>query len=267
MAGPNGNKSFATYAFPGVYEPSSLSAHKDDGNGKGFEWLDSTPQNHDSTPTITHGNTASWDTTGRLPGGSRIDGKGWYEYDSDNGSMYTNWGNTGSEHTTIISVGGNQGLWLCCGSSYEQTGVGFEMKRKRLDSNSNNNNASQHCIYLKRWGIEFVRRESGTTKFWASDTLNSNGNFNGANGTTSNSIWQYYFYQKKFSGMNIGHEYVVRRLWFNFKTNSGSGTANGEVKIYNCRAYHDMHAGNNTGNRWWKPPYRPYNDRGRLYLT
>ena len=269
MAGTNGNTSFSTHEFPSQYEPSSLEGdHKNDGSGKGFEWMDSGVTHHNSPPTITHGDKTSWSTYGRYSHGSSKSGTGWYNKDATKGSVKTNWGVTGSKHTSIISVGGNQGLWLACGTSYEQTGVGFEMRRTRTDSSSNNNNAKQHCIFLRRWGVEFVQRNGSSTKFWSSNTLNTDGNFNG--GTASGStITQYYFYQHYWKqGFSADYNWVVKRLWFNLATKDGSYTSDAttDVYIYNCRAYHDMHAGSNGKNRWWKPAWRSLSDRGKVIL-
>jgi hypothetical protein len=263
------NAKHVTVPFPYQYEPSTSGAHGNDGDGKGFEWMDSGFSYHNNCPTITHGNKDGWSTYGLYNNyGTSKRGSGWYAKDPWNNCVRVNWGDCGSKHTSIISIGGNQGLWLPVGGSYEHTGVGFKVWRHRNDSNKNNNNAEQHCIHLRRWGVEFIKRADNTTKFWSSPGIAYHGGF-GSQGTTessSSNIWEYLYYKMMFKDTGLGHDYVVKRLWFNLATKNGNyaNNANTNFDIHFCRAYHDMHGSSNTGNRWIKPKWRSLSDRNKF---
>ena len=66
-------------------------------------------------------------------------------------------------------------------------GFGFEIKVHRTDSTSpDNNNAEQHCIFLKRYGLELRGRSStSSAKFWSLPVLATGGKLGG--GTVSGS--------------------------------------------------------------------------------
>ncbi len=261
------NKSFKVYDFPAQYEPSNLDQHKNDGSGKGIEVLKPTVTHYSSPPTITHGNTSSWSNYSRVSN-ARKDGSGWHSKNYKNGSIYTNWGKTGSKHTEIFRVGADSGYWWSIGSSYENTGVGFEMCRRRIDSTSNNNNAKQHCIFLKRWGIEFISRSGSTTKFWSSGVLNTDGNFNGG-WVEDGKLTQYYFYKHYFKDGFNDSNYVVKALWFNTAVKDGNyvNDATTSLYLYNMRFYHDMHAGNNGKNGWLRTAWRSLGNRANPFVT
>ena len=270
MAGSNGNKSFKVYDFPPRYEPGSLDQHKSDGSGKGIEVLKPTVKHHSSSPSITHGTKTSWSSYSRVSQ-AKNQGTGWHNKAYKSGSIYTNWGATGSKHTEIFSVGADSGYWWTIGKSYEHTGIGIEMCRQRTDSNSNNNNAQQHCIFLKRWGIEFIKRDSSTTKFWSSGVLNTDGNFNGST-TVDGKLTQFYFYQHYFKNGFYDSDYIVKALWFNTATKDGSytGDATTNLYLYNMRFYHDMHANDNngsSGNGWLRTAWRTLGDRNKPFVT
>jgi hypothetical protein len=261
------NKAFKTYEFPPTYKPGNLDQHKNDGSGKGIEVLKPTVSHHSSSPSITHGNTSSWSNYSRISSAGKR-GDGWHNKNYKNGSIYTNWGTSGSKHTEIFRVGADSGYWWTIGSTYEHTGVGFEMVRIRKDSNENNNNAKQHAIFLKRWGVEFIKRDSGATKFWSSSVLNTDGNFNGGS-VEGGHLTQYYFLQHYFQSSWSDKDYVVKALWFNTASQDTSkvGEAETDLHIYNMRFYHHMHQSDNTRNRWVRPAWRSLDNRNKLFLT
>ena len=257
-------KSHNTRDFPETYKPLNVDQHKDGVNkGKAFDAIDSGVSHHSSPPTINYGDKSGWSTYSRISNAGKK-GVGWHSLRHEDGSVHTNWGSTGSKHTEIFRVGGNHGNWLTIGSSDFITGCGFEMRRKRTDSSSNNNNAQQHCIFLKRWGVEFGQRAGGSTKFWSSGVLNTDGNFNG--GTTSGStISQYYYYRTSFNDYFRDSDYVVKALWFNTAAKDGSytGTATTDLWIFNFQLYHEMRGARNVNNRWLKPAWRSWGDRNK----
>lgn len=261
------NKEFKTYPFPPAYEPTTLDGHKDDGSGKGIEVLKPTVAHYSSPPTITHGTTASWSNYSRLSN-ANSQGTGWHSKDRKTGSIKTNWGSSGTKHTEIFRVGADSGYWWTIGSAYEHTGIGFEMCRQRLDSNDNNNNAEQHCIFLKRFGIEFIQRNGSTTKFWSSAVLNTDGNFNGGS-IVDGKLTQFYYYRHAFKSAFSDPSYVVKALWFNTASKDGSwaGNATTDLFIYNMRFYHDMHSSSNSGNRWLRNGWRTLGNRDKVMIT
>lgn len=256
-----------TVSFPAPYEPGSLTSHKDDGGGKYIgKAIDTNVKSMASAPTITHGSTSSWKDFGLLYS-MGTGGGGIFEKTYSAGNVGGSWGATGSKHSEIIKVGGNHGMYLATGTQYEHTGIGFELFRRRTDSDKNNNNAERHCIFLRRWGVELVSRTSGSTRFWSSSELDTNGLFGGGSSTGSGKRWEYKFYKMMFKDVTgFAHEsYTTKALWFNFTTKDGSyvGDATTEVKVYNCRFYHDFHSAYNSGNSWIKPAYRAYADRNK----
>ena len=259
------NSKHVACPFPAAYKPTSLNSHLSDGSGKKIVCIDSGTTHYNSPPTITHGTKTTWSNYSRLSIAGN-NGNGIFEAKKENGSIKTNWGKTGVKHTEIFRVGGNSGLWLATGSSYENTGIGFELYRRRLDSSKNNNNAEQHCIFLKRWGVELVNHTSGSTRFWSSAVLATDGNFNG--GTTSGgTIYKYDFHQMHFKDASgfAGNDWTVKAVWFNTAVKDGSytGDSTTELMLFNLRFYHDFRASSNSGNSWIKPAWRSYSDRNK----
>lgn len=261
------NSKNETVPFPSVYEPSNLDGHKSDSGGKYIgKAIDSNVSSMSSPPTITHGDKSGWKNFSLLYT-MGTNGGGIFEKTYSQGNVGGSWGTTGSKHSEIIRVGGNHGMYLATGTQYEHTGIGFELFRERTDSDNNNNNAEQHCIFLRRWGVELISRTSGTQRFWSSGELNTNGLFSGSSQTGSGKRWEYKFYKMMFKDVTgFAHEtYTTKALWFNFTTKDGNyaGNATTNIKVYNCRFYHDFHANNNSGNSWIKPAYRAYADRNK----
>ena len=254
-----------TCPFPDTYEPTSLSSHTNDGNGKNIVCLDSEVKHYSSPPTITHGTTTSWSNYSRVSNAIK-NGKGIFEKAKENGQILSAWGKTGDKHSEIFRVGGNSGLWLVTGGSHENTGIGFELYRKRTDSNNNNNNAEQHCIFLKRWGVELVNYKNNNTRFWSSDVLATNGNFDGGS-TSGKTIHKYDFHQMRFKDASgfAGNDWTVKAVWFNTAVKNGNytGDATTELMLFDLRFYHDFQASRNSGNSWIKPNWRSYSDRNK----
>ena len=254
-----------TCRFPDAYEPTSLSSHKKDGSGKKIVCLDSEVKHYSSPPTITHGTKTSWSNYSRVSQAKK-NGNGIFEAAHEKGEILTAWGSTGDKHSEIFRVGGSSGLWLVTGGTYENTGLGFEMYRKRTDSSKNNNNAEQHCIFLKRWGIELVNYQNNNTRFWSSGVLATDGNFNGGS-TSGSTINKYYFHQMLFKDASgfAGNDWTVKAVWFNTAVKDGNytGVASTELMLFNLRFYHDFQASRNSGNSWIKPAWRPYADRNK----
>ena len=262
--------------FPPQYEPTNLSGHKTSDSTKLFEWMDSGFQYHSSPPSIDYGATHSWPTYGTLRNKdySKV-GTGWYNSDSSKGAVKANWYSTDPERS-YVSIGGNSGLWLPVNGSYEHTGLGFEVYRLRTDSSNNNLNAEAHCNFIYRWGVEFAKRNSSTTRFWSSKDIMTNGKYDNndystGGGSGSGKIWKWYYHRLMFKdvGLNFSsNDWVVKRVWFCIctrQTSKGQNATN-ELSIYNMKAYHDMHASQNSGNRWGIPKFRPFSERDKPQL-
>lgn len=269
------NASLYCPPFPPQYEPTNVDGHKTTNSTKLFEWMDSGFQFHSSPPSINYGAGHSWPSYGTLRNRdySKI-GTGWYNSNHENGAVKANWRSTDPERS-YVSIGGNSGLWLPVGTDYENTGLGFEVIRERTDSSNNNLNAEAHCCFIYRWGVEFARRESGLTKFWSSPDIMGNGSFSTnqystGSGSASGRIWRYYYHKLMFKdvGLDMSYDWVVKRVWFCICTRQTSKGQSGtcELSIYNMKSYHDMHASQNSGNRWVKPKMRPFSERDKPQL-
>lgn len=245
-----------------VYEPNDLNGHKNDSDM--FLWHTSLEVNHHSSPpTITHGDKAGWTNYSRLTTARSVGGDGIYSKTIELGHVFLGWGSSGSKHSEIFSVGGNEGRWARTGTSTSSgvTGFGFEMKVHRTDStSSDNNNASQHCIFLKRYGLELRDRTSTSqSRFWSTPVIASNGAFSG--GTVSGgTVYRWDFHKQTRSGgwgyNCAGANWVPYRMWFNFASRDGSwsGTATTEIKIFNWRFYYNY--GSYSQGRLVRPAMR-----------
>ena len=84
------NSKHVTCSFPGAYQPTSLSSHKNDGSGKKIVCLDSEIKHYSSPPTITHGTKTSWSNYSRVSSAIK-NGNGIFEAAKENGAIKTNW--------------------------------------------------------------------------------------------------------------------------------------------------------------------------------
>lgn len=259
---------FPTYSMK-AYEPGvgDLSAHKSDPGTCQLDMIDKNVSHHSSPPTITHGDKTAWSSYVRLTNAKTYGAGPIAQSNRANGGIRCNWGKTGSKHTEIFRLGGNSGRYLPTGSNYEIHSMGFEVYRKRTDStNPTNNNAEQHCVFLKRWGIELISRTSNSTRFWSSPVLATTGELH--NATVSGSgVYTYEFYNNKYNGFGSNffeNNYVIKAIWFNTAVKDGSfpGDATTEFEIYNMRFYQDFKGGS-SNRRMVQPALRNIDDRNK----
>jgi len=262
-----------THAFPTyslkAYEPhaGNLTEHKADPGTCQTGMVDNGIKHHSSPPTITHGNTTSWSNYSRLSIASSQGLGAIAQSNKSDGSIATNWGQSGSKHTEIFSMGGTSGRYLPTSNDYEIHSMGFEVYRKRTDSTSpDNNNAKQHCAFLKRWGIELIHRSSSTTRFWSSDVLATSGELTNNPVTESGGVYNYEFYNVRYGtlGNFFDKDYVIKAIWFNIASQdiSKTGDATTQINIYNMRFYSDFRGGS-SNRRMVQPAQRNLSDRNR----
>ena len=231
------------------WTPDNQSKHEDDGDV--FIKVISDRVKHESKPTITHGTTSGWSDYELLQQGNKT-GNGIFETDYGRGSLYCSWGSSGSKHTEIMKYGYyNDSRWL----PYVK-GCGFKVFRHRTDSTSfTNDNANQHCIFLKRFGIRFKHRTNNQWRFWSSDVLATHGEATERTFPYASGVGTHEFYQCRDTGFDNYRDWLLESFWVNLASRDTSkvGTATTKVYLYDLRFYHDAQCGK---NRMMQPAFR-----------
>ena len=245
---------FEIPTFKATWMPSGKGEHENDADAV----IDavSTEVNHKNKPKITNGSGDAWTDYAKLTNAAK-DGLGIFQESWTNGSVKCSWGNSGSKHSEIFQVGTyNDCRWM----PYVK-GCGFKVFRHRTDSDSfTNNNANQHCIFIKRFGMRFQHRTNDETRFWSSSVLNTDGEARGHTYPYKGGVATDEFYQIERTDIDNYRDWLVDSFWVNLcsKDTSKAGTANTDVYIYNLRFYYDSQAGN---NRIVQPAFRDKDSR------
>lgn len=241
-----------------TWMPTNETGHYNDDNAF-INAIDGQHLSHyGSPPTYTHGDPTAWSNFSRLSTAS-IRGKGPYEESWTDGSVYCNWGNTGSKHTEIFRIGKPElSRWM----PYIK-GVGFRVFRHRQDSTDfTNSNAAQHCTFVKRYGMKFKHRTEGTQRFWSSSVLATDGKAKGHTYQYQGGVATDEFYRASPWGSDNYRDWLLSDFWINLATEdtSKAGNATTAVHIYDLRFYYDSQGGN---NQLVLPKFRDYADRNR----
>ena len=182
------NKVIQTYQT--VFQPSGLTEHKDSDNA--FSPIIKTDTlSHQSKPSISQGDTTAWSDYAKLSN-TVISGEGVHSKTYQNGNAYASWGASGSKHTEIFRIGQTDSSRWAPGIK----GLGFEVFRHRTDSTSfTNDNAKQHCIFIKRYGAKFINRTQNTERFWSSPVLATTGEATNSTFGHEGGVGTYEFYK------------------------------------------------------------------------
>ena len=213
---------------------------------------------HKNKPKITHGSGDAWTDYDKLSNAA-IEGYGIYQDSWDSGSIKCSWGSSGSKHSEIFQVGN----YTSCKWMPYVKGCGFKVFRHRTDSDSfTNNNANQHCIFVKRFGMRFQHRSKDEERFWSSSVLNTDGEARGHTFPYKGGVATHEFYSIDSTNMDNYRDWLVDSFWVNLasKDVSKPGTASTDVYIYDLRFYYDSQAGN---NRIVNPAFREWKDRDK----
>ena len=247
--------------YQSVYQPSvgNLDQHKNNSDA----WAEPYKRemnHHNGSPTITHGDTSGWSNYSRLSN-AEIKGAGPQSKLYGDGSAYCTWGSSGSKHTEIFKIGNSDNSrW-----APRISGVGFEVLRHRTDSTDfNNDNANQHCIFVKRYGAQFKHRTNGNERFWSSPVLAESGEAKGSTFGKDGGVATWEFYNSYFAWSNTTqNDWLLDGFWVNLASRDTSkvGTATTKVYIFNLRFYYDFNK-----ERIVQPAVRPYAQRNTLYL-
>lgn len=241
-----------------VWMPTNQSGHENDDNAF-INAVDGQRLTHfNAPPTITHGNKTGWSNFGRLSSADNR-GKGVYEKSWTDGSVSCAWGSTGSKHTEIFRIGeADSCRWM----PYIK-GVGFKVFRHRTDSTDfTNNNAAQHCTFLKRYGMRFKNRNDSSERFWSSSVLATDGKAKGHTYGYKGGVATDEFYRVSNWGSDNYRDWLLSEFWINLATEDSNkaGSASTNVYIYDLRFYYDSQAGS---NQLVKGKFRPWADRNK----
>ena len=254
----------ANLAIPTIqanWMPTNQSEHEADSNSY-IDPVSNKVIHTGSVPSITHGNNTAWSSYSRLDY-SRIQGKGPFEKDWSNGSIYTTWGSSGSKHSEIFHLGSDdESRWM----PYVK-GVGFKVFRHRTDSTSfTNDNANQHCIYVERYGMRFKHRSSSSQRFWSSAKLATSGEAKVPTFGYQGGVACHEFYQASPWGSDNYRDYLLTDFWVNLASRDTSkvGTATTKVYIYDLRFYYESQGSN---QRLAYPAFRLYDERNKAMVS
>lgn len=271
----------STIKSVGAFSPSDLNQHK-----ASNPWGDSKPVGSsfsfkDANITPGYGNTCKWRDFDSAPGGN----SGHSNFLVSEGNIYApiyqegaKWQiDTGASHGCISAYEGS-GMWL---PSSMLTGVSFELFRNRIDSDkSTSDDAKQHCIFLRHFGVKLIHRTKVSTRFWSSDVCQgpiksttppdcgeyykTSGSQDGKqpDGRYSNTNAKngdYQFHKATFPSNFTGDDWLVKGIWFFITTrwDNAAGKANSNVYIYNLK----WHVSNLNGSRLLLPKVRSQSSR------
>lgn len=241
-----------------TWMPTDSAGHGQDSNAF-IEPIDSTlTSHHNSPPTITHGDKTAWSNFSRLST-TRRDGKGPYEKSWTDGCMYNAWGSTGNKHTEIFRIGAADSCrWI----PYVK-GCGFWVFRHRTDSSDfTNNNAAQHAVFLKRFGMRFKNRHNSDERFWSSGVLATDGRAKQRTYPYLGGVGTDEFYRSGNWGSDNYRDWLLSEFWVNLATEDTSKAGSATVKLYiaDLRFYYDSQGGN---NQLVRPAFRTWADRNK----
>ena len=240
------------------YEPSNKTEHRNNSDVL-YNLTYGTVSHHSSPPTITHGTSSAWSNYSRLSNTSMQGTWGPWHKDHADGSAYCTWGSSGSKHTEIIRIGNpDYGTWMP--QAMAVTGLGFEVFRHRTDSTSfTNDNANQHCIFVKRYGLELRHKSNDSIRFYSSEVLATEGTAKFSTYGYDGGVATEEFYSTKSLGGMSNGDYYVKNFWFNLASRDTSkvGTATTKVYIHDLRLYYDYR----NSHRVFKPAFKYWNDR------
>jgi len=253
-------KSIPTYQS--VFQPKNKTEHN-----SGDPWLKMMPTDkltHENKLTPTQGDTTAWSDYAKLTT-TNIKGVGVHSKKWEDGSAYCSWGSSGSKHTEIIRIGEQDNS--CWNTNI--TGLGFEVFRHRTDSSTfNNDNANQHCIFVKRFGFTSLKRYGGDIhSFWSSPVLATSGEAKNSTFAYEGGVGTYEFYQVTNLNWNRDpDDWCLNSFYINLASRDVSkpGTATTKVYIYNLRFYYDYGNGN---HRIVRSAFRPKSERTKLIIN
>ena len=196
---------------------------------------------------ITHGATGTWGSDDSY----RIDRQeDMYNSSSSKGlKMYSS---SGEPHEANIEMYGN-GRYMPASVWY---GLGFESRHVRTGGNSN------HDLYIKRYAAVFTHRTGSNYRFYGWNT----GNTNRPSGTD-------YRFDKIHSSSsstteirNWGPDWLFQGLIIGFANNSGIGSTQSTVEVYNLKVGHKY---STVGGQYRYLPLstRSWNDRNKHPVT
>lgn len=264
----------------GAFSPGNLDQHK-----SYTQWGDSKPVGSSFSFksagfTPGYGKTCEWKNFKDAPGSNAahtdflVSQGNIYDSSYSNGAQWQI--DTGASNGCISAYEGN-GMWL---PSSILSGVSFELYRNRVDSdNAANDNAKQHCIFLRHYGVQLINRTSGTTRFWSSDvcqgpTKSNCGDYYKTSGSmdekqpdgryanSSAKAGDYKFYKATFPSSFTGNDWLVKGIWFFVTTrwDNAAGSSKSNVYIYNLK----WHVSNLNGSRLLLPTVRSEASRNTI---
>lgn len=150
---------------------------------------------------------------------------------------------SGNSHTSNYESYGD-GRWMPASIF---NGIGFEVYQ---------GSSGKHAIYLKKYGLIFANKTSGSYRIWGVNT-----------GTTSPSVGYRYININSSDSVvssirGWGSSWLFQGLVLHIANNGGTGTTESHMEVYNLKVGHKVST-NGSGYRCIPAAYRSYTNRDK----